>query len=495
MPSTLSSDAESSPSLMAIFIIALIAVLTHWNVWENGVFSMGWNTSITWLALGVMLIRSNNALDLCKDWLWLVPLSLIALSFGLYENPWLKTICFVVMPIGVGIFFSFGHLNQKHEQMWGTRVVAKLVSNMFDVVSSVVPSLRLLRDTFFCEFDDSNLSVIKRIVRALLILLPLMFVVLLLLSSADDNFDLMVSGWFEFLSEFLDWSIAAKALCVFLLSGVLLAVVTTLRQNLEIENEHKHKARQVDDLIAVIVLASILLVYIAFLSLQLDYLMVDKLPIEFADTERLVKSGFWQLFFLSIINVGLFYWAYKHTGRLAQWILRLYLIASALILMSAGWRMGLYVFYYGLSYEKFFASYTTLYALALFGFLGWAVFCSARKDIVKTLCLSALWMFSLASVLPVERIIFSSNLMLSKNAESRIDLFHLSNLSIDVLGVALQNFDKGTIDNNEAWANWLNRTVAKNCARPWYESNLSLELNCSAASLVDLPSSNWRSYN
>jgi len=492
MFSTLPRESDSSFRLATILLTALFGVLTHWNVWDNGVHSIGWNTSITWLALGLMLIRSNQSIRLSSDWMWLAPLGLMTLSFGLYENPWLKTLCFLVMPMAVGVFFSFGHLKRKEKQVWGSAVLSKLISNTFAVIPAIFPSLVLLRNAFFSSFEESKLCVLKRVVRALMILLPLMLVILLLLSSADENFDLMVSGWFEYVAGVLDWALVGKLISVCMMSGVLLAVVTILRR--ELGTEQEFVVRRVDDLVAIIVLTSILFVYIAFLIVQLDYLLVKQLPIEFADTEHLVKSGFWQLFFLSAINVGLFYWAYKNTGWLAQWILRVYLIASALILMSAGWRMGLYVVYYGLSYEKFFASYTTFYALVLFCFLGWAVFATSRKDIVKTLCVSALWMFSIATVLPIERIIFSSNLALSQKEGSRINLIHLSVLSTDVLAIASRNFHAGKLTNNGTWAYWLRATSNENCDRPWYESNLSVELNCSGISFDDLPPSNWKLY-
>jgi hypothetical protein len=195
-----------------------------------------------------------------------------------------------------------------------------------------------------------------------------------------------------------------------------------------------------------------------------------------------------------MINVGLFYWVYKSTGLVAQWILRLYVIASALILLSAAWRMGLYVFYYGFSYEKFFASYTTVYALLLFCFLGWAVFAASRKDIVKTLCLSSLWMFSVVSILPVERIIFHSNIALSSNQDSRIDLFHLTALSSDVLADVSSAFNSGRLSNPDTWINWQKNKLRKRCGLAWYETNLSLELNCMAVDIDGLPKSNWQQY-
>lgn len=478
--------------IVAIICLSIFAVLTHWGVWSNGVLSMGWNTSLVWLALGGLLIRNKQTICFSGDWAWLLPLTLLSISFALYENPWLKTISFFVMPISFAVFFSFGRLKNKRQHFWRAHTVAKLGLNSCAVLPAIPATCKLLRRAFIARLDISKLSIVKRIMRAAVILLPLMFIILVLLSSADDNFDAMMIDWFRVLFDFLGWTTAAKVVCVVFLSGVLLAVTNTLDRELTLESDIRSRA--VDDLIASIVLSAILLVYIAFLSLQLDYLLVDSLPIEFGETERLVKSGFWQLFILSIINLGLFYWVYNNTGSIAQWILRLYLIASALILVSAAWRMGLYVFYYGFSYEKFFASYTTFYALLLFCFLGWAVFTASRKDIVKTLCLSSLWMYSIVSILPIERIIFHSNLALSLNKNSRIDLFHLTDLSGDVLFDAKLALNHGQLGNSNAWVSWQKNQLHKRCGRGWFETNLSLQLNCVSVNVGELPKSNWHQY-
>ena len=276
---------------------------------------------------------------------------------------------------------------------------------------------------------------------------------------------------------------------VILLWVSFIAALNAFRQPFKYQHQAAH--RLVDNVTAAIVLISILVVYIAFLSLQVEYLLVDQLPIEFGDTERLVKSGFWQLFFLSIINVGLFYWAYRNTARWLQWLLSLYLLASALILLSAAWRMALYVYYYGLSYEKFFASYTTLYALGLFVFLGFCLLAKKRQDLVKSVVFSVLWMFSLATISPIERFIFSANVALSKQWDSRVDLYHLSYLSADVLSDAFNAFEQGRFQKSGSWSVWLRSNKQVDCQRAWYSTNLSLELNCASVEESKLPVSNW----
>jgi len=152
----------------------------------------------------------------------------------------------------------------------------------------------------------------------------------------------------------------------------------------------------------------------------------------------------------------------------------------------------LYVFYYGFNYEKFFASYTTIYAFLLFGYLAWAVFSSIRRDIIKFLCISSLWMFAIANVLPIERFIFSANIALSRHTKSRINLFHLTNLSNDIYNQAALALEEGEFDDKRQWENWLRHKSLIGYSRKWYQSNLSLSLNCSTGTIDKLPVRNWK---
>ena len=224
--------------------------------------------------------------------------------------------------------------------------------------------------------------------------------------------------------------------------------------------------------------------------MQLEYLLVDSLPIDFDQTEQLVKSGFWQLFFLSFLNVVLFTFFYKNTAVIAQIFLTIFIAASGLLLLSAAWRMGLYVFYYGFSYEKFFASYTCLFALILFVFLAIASLSKDKKDILKTILFSALWCYGIATLLPIEKIILHSNTHLAKLEDSRINLAHLKVLSADVLNdindlhtksinakPTINGFSIHNSWNNLYWQQWMNQQQFA-CSRAWYEKNLSLLINC-----------------
>ena len=170
-----------------------------------------------------------------------------------------------------------------------------------------------------------------------------------------------------------------------------------------------------------------------------------------------------------------------------QRILTVFTIASLFLLISAGYRMGLYVTYYGFSYEKFFASYTVIYCAILFIWLIIQLFIKQRANILKFLIFLFLWMYAAVSVLPVEQFMLRTNVALAGLKESRIRLFELTMLSPDVLSLVKKYQQQGLLKENAGylsrekenksseefdWNPWIKRQEKIISDKVSYEKNL-----------------------
>ncbi len=209
----------------------------------------------------------------------------------------------------------------------------------------------------------------------------------------------------------------------------------------------------------------------------------------------MVKSGFWQLLFLSVINIIIYFLAYRKTVPAVQKILGAFMVASLLLLFSAAHRMILYVTNYGFSYEKFFALYTVLFCTILLIWLISRLFVSHRSNILKFLVLLFLWMYALATVFPVEQFILRTNVSLAKNPDSRIRLFELTMFSPDVLNLVRHYQSKDMLKENAYyiaqarkgqediaswsddelqpdWSWWIKRQENIISDKTWYEKNI-----------------------
>jgi hypothetical protein len=453
--------------------LAFFMVLTHWGFWDKGVLALGWNASIFWIGFLAYLFHSSPNSGLKKRSAIWIPLLLMALSFGLYENPWLKFISIGVLPLSTGMFYLYGQMHNAKNRWWGINFLTQLGHHMISPFLKAEKSITQLSQEIF-RFKTNKRA--KSILLGLSILfLLLIFVVVPLLASADDIFNAYTTIISDKIIDLFEGDLIWRIVSFMILSVAFLAVFLGWINKIELKDSPELKAH--DDWISGIVLGGLLGTYLLFLYIQLSYLFVGTLPIDFDSTVQFVKSGFWQLFFLSILNGTLFFTFYRRTQKTSQIILKAFIMASGLLLVSAAWRMMLYVTNYGLSYEKFFAAYTTIFGLLVFVILAWTSFSRKKRNLFKLFSFMALWFFALATVLPVEQIILRSNVKLAENANSRIELSELTMLSADVYKIANAEYVLWGNDDFERWEEWTSRTETSIEERAWYETNLSVMLN------------------
>ena len=312
-------------------------------------------------------------------------------------------------------------------------------------------------------------DLVKRIAMGLAILIFVSLLIFIpLLSSADSAFAEMMQSVEEFVLDLIELETLLKLVAFLILTVLTLAGLLhwTKEEEFSMQKETKH----MDAVVSGIVLGGILVLYILFLFTQLKTLWVVKLPEEFLSTERIVKSGFWQLFFLSGINVFLYLLYYRRTSKHVQNILIVFMFASLLLFLSAAKRMGMYVFYYGFSYEKFFAAYTVIFSIFLFIRLIAALFQKEKTDILRYLVVSFVWMYAVATVLPVEQIIFRTNRALAARSDSRLDMNELMMLSGDVLSLGKKQSEAHP---ESEWPYWVEEKNAIADQKHFYEKTLT----------------------
>lgn len=173
---------------------------------------------------------------------------------------------------------------------------------------------------------------------------------------------------------------------------------------------------------------------------------------------------------MSGINVFLYVLYYRRTSKYVQNILIVFMFASLFLLLSAAKRMGMYVLYYGFSYEKFFAAYTVLFSIFLFIRLIAALFQKEKTDILRYLVVAFVWMYAVATVLPIEQMIFRANRALAARPDSRLDMHELLMLSGDVLGLGKE---QSAAHPGSGWPSWVEEKKAIADRKHFYELTLT----------------------
>lgn len=460
--------------------VSLFWVLFMWNFWDRGVYVLGINLSVYFLLLLSFFgfAFKDQKVFAKRNLFWLVPIIMLILSYGIYENTFLKIVNIVVLPMLFTIFFNYSLLEDRQKRHWTLEFfLVLLFGKLFQPLRKISESIGL-----HAKLIDSKKykkgTASKIIIGLILFVVVAGLVIIPLLSAADPIFEEKMAGIYGWFKDIISVSLVMKFFVFYFLTVFFGAVYLGWKQHLNFDKDEKGEKKR-DSIIAGILLGGVLLLYLLFLWVQFGRLWVGVLPLEFREVELLVKSGFWQLMLLSIINILIFIYYYRKTNKTVQNILSAFTIASLLLLFSAGWRMGLYVVFYGLSYEKFFASYTVLYCTILYLWLMYKVFSQKRVDIIKFLLFLFLWMYAILNIFPLEQFIIRTNVRLARLENSRIDMYESKILSADVLGYIKENKDQGFMkvnnkdDDTVDWSEWITNQEDIVSSKKWYEVNIS----------------------
>src|SRR3989344_1687865 len=75
-------------TVYATLLLSLFWILTMWGIWTREINALGWNLTVFTGALILLYTHSREPRRLTKrEYVWLVPLLLVALSYSLYDNP------------------------------------------------------------------------------------------------------------------------------------------------------------------------------------------------------------------------------------------------------------------------------------------------------------------------------------------------------------------------------------------------------------------------
>jgi len=474
--------------LILNIVPAIFWVVFLWNFWGKGFYALGFNATIfLFIFFGLFIwVLYKKGHYIFNDLLWIIPIILISFSYSLYDNPFLKITSLLILPVMFTIFYNQAFLSDKKIKLWNFEFILKIVSRFFSFLAKLGQTVTLYLNLII-PAGKTNKRVIARVIGGVILFLIIALTVFIpLLSSADTVFADKVQVIYDWFLKIISLPFMYKLLTAVALTVLFFSVLTAWSRQFDY-SEKKDLDKRIDPIISGIVLGGVLCLYLLFLLVQINRLWVGVLPFDFKETENLVKSGFWQLFFLSIINILIYFFTYKKTTLWVQRILTVFTIASLLLLISAGYRMGLYVTYYGFSYEKFFASYTVIYCAILFVWLISRLFVNKRSNVVKFLIVLFLWMYAVVSVLPVEQFILRTNIALTNTKESRVRLFELTMLSPDVLSLVKKYQQQGLLKENAGylsrekenksseefdWNPWIIQQEKTISDKMWYEKNL-----------------------
>lgn len=374
---------------------------------------------------------------------------LLSLTFVIFSNGWFRfwNIGFLLVLLTVHAF----QLSQAGKKSW-------------TVPSMLWERFRLLMDGLF-----GRLGAIAAVFKGftgpaahrgltvgigVLVTVPILLIAAVLLGQADMVFDRLTANILAAIWGHLDAAII-RVLLGLLYAPFLFSLLYALGRPKPLAEGKPAAVPKLDGAVAVMALAGLDALYLFFVGVQARALFggeayLAEMGISYAGYAR---SGFFQLVFVALLNLGVMLAALQLTGRegrgwrAVQLLATLLAALSGVILVSAAGRMTLYVLAYGLSFKRAL-TYWGMVMIALLLAAACVKVWRERFGFFRFAAVAALAGWLLLNYANVDRIVaeYNVNAYLNGSLEN-IDLYYLTNLSYEALP-ALEKLDSGTQMND-----------------------------------------------
>ncbi len=280
-----------------------------------------------------------------KQALWLfVPIFILSLNSFISGNPmWQVSNVFVIIILySVMVLVMIGKFRIKEDSL---RFIFDTIVNIFSPIKHV-----LLPFKWWSEVDQHTTKVVKRVVKGMAVTLPCLIFLVIMLSSADAIFLRGTNNFFDQVLNLISPESIFKVINGAVV-GLYLFGLAYIAYTAKVEEEETPAVKTPRGDLAILntLLISVLAVYTLFVFIQFRYLFAGAdLPYGLSYSEY-ARKGFFELLFLSGLNIILILIAVNLTRLREGWwpkitrYLSHYLCLVTIILLASSWyRLWLY---------------------------------------------------------------------------------------------------------------------------------------------------------
>ncbi len=241
----------------------------------------------------------------------------------------------------------------------------KYLGSLFAVIGTAFSCLLRPFDDMTFYFDaqkqakTEHKSYFLPTLAGVMITIPVLFIVTLLLASADSMFSELVSGLFDGINFASIFGVCFMIVSVFFVSYAVCAALA--RKNIR---EDVRDLRTLEPITAIIVTAALCVLYLAFSIVQILYLFLRKMQLpEGYSYSAYAREGFFQLLAVCILNllIVLVCLYLFRENIVLKGILTVICGCTYIMILSSALRMLMYIGRYNLTFLRIFV----LWALAV----------------------------------------------------------------------------------------------------------------------------------
>jgi len=336
--------------LKYIFLLAL---------WNSILFygkSLGLSVILFILPLLILIyysLNKNNKIKNKKGLLLMIPIILLSSTYFIFNTIFFRVLNCIVIPILIVLLYVF----TMRINFTIPDVIEDFFTILFKPFSCINKIINLLLKDISNKVKLSNNS--KKTLKSILIISPIVLIILLLLSSADMIFEDILINTIDFsfiknifTKDFIN-SIFWRTTLILLLFIYIGSTISFLLFNYEEQEDIKEKNTKKRDNYTIKVLLTVLnIIYLIFDCIQIKSLLMHSVSnsINYAEYAR---QGFFQLMFVSIINITLLLISKKYedkekkNNKYTNIMSLIMVVLTFMIIISSFLRMNLYESQYG----------------------------------------------------------------------------------------------------------------------------------------------------
>lgn len=421
------------------------------------------------LTLGFLLVNGVKNKNYTGIFFIIISI-LLSLSYAIYSNGLFRFLNKVLIPITLLSGFLLITYNNIEFKCKSFKRI--LITRIFIAIPNI-KNIHKLSYLFINKSENqNNKKKAYEIILGVFIAIPILFILIKLLSSADEVFSHYVYN-IIFNIRYINIGDTAKKLLssvVFALFifGLYCSFLVKLKQN---DNKVKNKVN-FNPVVVITMLTLITLLYSIFTKIQISYLYIKKSMPEGFSYSEYARNGFFQLVFIVVVNIILVVLIKSHTTDINEKENKILLILYSLITIltfsmdiSAFYKIRLYIIVFGFTRLRILVSiFIVFLALILFLLL---MFIWKNINLFKPIIICGAILYVAVNFVNIDNIITVNNIRIAKNL-GKIDYDYLTELSFDNYGSMTKAYKNGLI-SKYIYKQWIanNKKVQKH----WYQYN------------------------
>ena len=357
--------------------------------------------------------------------LFLIPIILLSISYFIYDNYFFQWFNIIIITLSFFLMYLFtikptSYFSTFLSDLWKIAFYPfSYFEKYFKLVSNSISS--------FLKLSDFG----KRKIKSIIIVLPIVIIVFLLLSSADMIFSNIFDHFFKLFQGLSIDNIFSRGIRIAIIFTYLGSSIYYILYVFTKEKEKQSKEdKKIDHYTIKILLISLNVLYVIFDFIQIRSLIFHQglKNIHYAEYAR---SGFFQLMFISLINIVILLLSKKadEDTKFNKLMGSIMISLTFIIIVSSFMRMYMYESAYGYTLLRLLV-YVILITEGILLIPTFIYIFNPKINILKYYIVIAYIVYTLLSLSPVDLFIAENNVE-RYYKKGKIDIYYLLNSSTD----------------------------------------------------------------